>query len=169
MKAVFFAIISITAVFTIPGRSLAGPEFLAYEGKNAIHEGQGGEKKTVDGIDFWSNGDPPHKFLVLGSLTDRRHKTGLTGMVRMSELDSDIAKSVKAVGGDAVILESEDDDVVGVTDFANTNVYGSGGNGSYRANGFTTGMTRPIKKHDSRYIVVKYLPDDPPATTAVPK
>jgi hypothetical protein len=42
--------------------------------------------------------------MVLGSLTDRRHATGLVGMVRMSLLDDDIAKAAKAAGGDAVIL-----------------------------------------------------------------
>jgi len=58
------------AAVASPAISVAGPDFLAYEGRNAIHEGQGGEKKTVDGIDFWSNRDPPHRFQVLGSLTD---------------------------------------------------------------------------------------------------
>jgi hypothetical protein len=160
-NAILGAIIFVVTAVSVPTYSIAGPEFLAYEGRNAIHLGQGGEKKTVDGIDFWSNGDPPHKFKILGSLTDRRHKTGLVGMVRMSGLDSDIARAAKAAGGDAVILQSEHDDVVGIAGFANTNVNGYGGNGGFRGNGSTSSFSRPIEKHDSRYIVVKYLPDDP--------
>src|SRR5665213_3594899 len=110
MKAttVFGAALCAIAAIYAPISSAAFPQFLAYEGRNAIHQGQGGEKKTVNGVDFWSNGDPPHKFKVLGSLTDRRHETGLVGMVRMSTLESDNAKAARAAGGDAVILESED-------------------------------------------------------------
>jgi hypothetical protein len=155
-------------IIALPAPSRAAPEFLAYEGRNAIHEGQGGEKKTVDGIDFWSNGDPPHRFKVLGSLTDRRHKTGLVGMVRMSGLDDDIAKAARAAGGDAVILQSEGDEVVGTAGFANGNVHGSSGYGGFHAYGSSSSFARPIEKHDSRYLVVKYLPDEEPAPPPAP-
>jgi hypothetical protein len=146
--------------------SASAPEFLSYEGKNAVHQGEGGEKKTVDGIDFWSNGAPPRRFKVLGSLTDRRHKTGLVGMVRMSGLDSDIAKAAKSAGGDGVILESEGDETVGVAGSSFTNVDGGGGYAGFHAHGSTSGFANAIKKHDSRYIVVKYLPDDPASAAA---
>jgi hypothetical protein len=160
-----------------PAASFAAPEFLAYEGRNAVHEGQGGEKKTVDGVDFWSNGDPPHRFMILGSLTDQRHASGLIGMVRMSSLDDDIAKAAKAAGGDAVILDGEGTEVVGMAGFGTSNAYATGGYGWGRATGFSSGVTRPIEKHDARYIVVKYLPDTdqqpvaaplPPAQSAAP-
>ena len=98
---------------TVPLPARAAPKFLAYEGKNAIHDGQGGDKQTVDGVDFWSDGDPPHKFQVLGSLTDRRHQSGIYGAIRMSDLDKDIAKAARAAGGDAVILQSEESEVIG--------------------------------------------------------
>jgi hypothetical protein len=55
-------------------------EFLAYDGKDAIHDGRGGERKTVDGVDFWMTGDPPHRYQVLGSIVDRRHQSGLIGL-----------------------------------------------------------------------------------------
>jgi hypothetical protein len=29
-------------------------DFTVYEGKNAIQEGDGGAKKTVDGVDIWT-------------------------------------------------------------------------------------------------------------------
>jgi hypothetical protein len=151
------------ALAATAGPSIAGPEFLTYEGRNAVHEGQGGEKKTVDGVDFWMTGDPPHRFQVLGSLTDRRHQSGLIGAIRMSTLDPDIAKAAKAAGGDAVILESEDSDVIGGSAYANTNVSGYGGGGAFHGNAFTVGGSHLIRKHDSRWMVVKYLPDDPAA------
>lgn len=173
MRPGFIVVAALVIGLAVPAVSIAGPEFLAYEGRNAIHEGQGGEKKTVDDVEFWSNGSPPHKFMVLGSLTDRRHATGLIGMVRMSSLDDDIAKAAKAAGGDAVILASEDNEVVGVVGSSSTSVFGSGGWGGFQASGFSTGYSRPVEKHNSRYIVVRYLPDDthipdPPPDLAQP-
>ena len=38
---------------------VSAQEFLPYEGKNAIQEGEGGTKKVVDGVDFWADGAPP--------------------------------------------------------------------------------------------------------------
>jgi hypothetical protein len=70
--------------------SAAAQEFLPYEGKNAIPEGEGGTKKVVDGIDFWADGALPKPFKLLGYISDRRHKTGLIGAIRMSGLESDM-------------------------------------------------------------------------------
>jgi len=142
--------------------AVAGPKFLICEGKNAVYDGQGGEKQTIEGIDFWSNGDPPHRFRIIGSLTDRRHETGLIGMVRMSELNNDIAKAAKAAGGDAVILLSEHSDTVGSIGFADTNLSGYGGRGWFQASGSTIGLSRAIRKHAARYMVVQYIPDAGP-------
>ena len=168
MRPILILAVAAALGVVVPTIATAGPEFLAYEGRNAIHEGQGGEKKVVDGIEFWSNGDPPHKFMVLGSLTDRRHETGLIGMVRMSSLDDDIAKAARAAGGDAVILAAENNEIVGVVGSSSTSVFGSGGWGGYQASGFSSGFSRPVEKHNSRYIVVKYLPDDTVAPAAAP-
>lgn len=88
-------------------------DFIAYEGKGAVIEGKGGGKKVVEGIDFWSDGDPPLKYKLLGYLTDRRHKSGLFGMISMSGLQSNIAFEAKKVGGDAVILLYSDAETVG--------------------------------------------------------
>jgi hypothetical protein len=150
----------------------AGPEFLQYEGRNAIHDGQGGERKTVEGIDFWMNGDPPRRYQVLGSLTDRRHETGLFGAIRMSTLDSDIAKAARAAGGDAVVLAGEDSEVVGVTGSTFGTVNGAYGSGFYSGSHSSFGVARAMKAHDSRYIVIKSLPDatpsPPPVAAATP-
>lgn len=145
----------------LSGAAVASPQFMQYESRNAVREGQGGERKTVDGVDFWMRGDPPRRYQIVGSLTDERHKTGLFGLIRMSSLESDIAKAAKAAGGDAVILEAEGDDTIGMVgqSFGNTN--GTYGNGSFNANGSSFGIARPMQNHESRYIVVKYMTDVP--------
>jgi hypothetical protein len=130
---------------------------LTYEGRNAVHDGQGGDKKTVNGIDFWSDGDPPRRYKVLGSITDRRMETGIYGMIRMSGLEFDVAKAAATVGGNAVILEREGEDLLGVSGF--NSAYATGN--EYRATGFGSSIRAPVKAHLARYIVVQYLPDDP--------
>lgn len=164
MKApirVSVALILATAV-ALPVAVHAGPEFLPYEGRNAIHEGQGGERKTVDGVDFWFDGAPPHRFQVLGVITDRRRKNGLIGAIRMHSLDPDIAKLVKGAGGDAVILTEREDEVVGVSGFGNAYAWGNGNS----ANAFGSSFAAPVKELNSRYTVVKYLPDAAPESDA---
>jgi hypothetical protein len=140
-------------------------EFLAYDGKDAIHDGRGGERKTVDGVDFWMTGDPPHRYQVLGSIVDRRHQSGLIGLARMAALDHDIAKQTKAAGGDAVILEGEGTDVIGASSSTTTQVGGHVGGGSFGGWGNSFGVATTIRKHDSRWMVVRYLPDAPSAPT----
>jgi hypothetical protein len=150
------------------GSVQAAPEFLRYEGRDAIHEGRGGERKTVEGVDFWMRGDPPHRFEVLGSISDRRHKTGIYGAIRMSGLDADVAKAAKAAGGDAVILDEARDEVTGISSSAVGSASGSYGGGSFEASGSRFGIRRAIQDHESRYIVVRYLPDEPKSASTPP-
>lgn len=156
MKRVVVVVLTLAASTIGAGHALASPEFIGYEGKNAVHEGQGGEKKTVNGVDFWFNGDPPRRFKVLGSVSDRRMKTGLYGIIRMSGLEYDIAKAAAAAGGDAVILQSQGDDLLGVSGIGNAYATSNGNT----ANAFGSSFSAPVKAHESRYVVVKYLPDD---------
>jgi hypothetical protein len=149
----------VLGIFALPAVALAAPQFLAYEGRNAIHEGQGGNKKTLEGVDFWFNGDPPRRFKVIGAITDRRMETGIYGMIRMSGLEYDVAKAAKAANGDAVILEREGEDLLGVGGF--DSAYATG-NRNW-ASGFGSSFAAPIKAHLARYVVVAYLPDDPTA------
>ena len=155
------------------GVLIAGPasaaEFIAYEGKDAIQEGVGGEKKSVDNIDFWSNGAPPRKFKILGYLNDKRHKTGLVGMARMAGLESSIAKDAKKVGGDAVILVGSEVETRGYVGQSQTNSMGNArlsGNTVY-GNGTAQTITQfaAVQKQHSRYAVIQYLPEE---STAVP-
>ncbi|HEV2363973.1 MAG TPA: hypothetical protein VGS12_07210 [Caulobacteraceae bacterium] len=170
------------AALVVAGLAAASPKFLVYEGKNAIRDGQGGDKKTVDGVDFWFDGDPPHRYQVLGLITDRRRENGLVGAIRMHGLDPDIAKTAKAAGGDAVIVTDEGSDVIGEAGFGSAVASGnssSGGFGSYRARASGSYLSRQVREHSSRYVVVRYLPDppaspgpavaSPPAPVAPPK
>ncbi len=159
-KLILGVVVCVMAASTLPVQSSASPQFLEYEGRNAIHEGQGGEKKTVDGIEFWMNGDPPHRFKVLGSLTDRRFTSGLIGMMRMSGLDHEIAHAAKEAGGDGVILTSASDDVIAVGGFGSSSVYGGAGRGSFWGSGLSSSYEAPWKEHNSHFVVVKYLADD---------
>ena len=66
----------------------------------------------------------------------------------ISALDSDIAKATKAAGGDAAILQSESNMI--------SQVY---------SKTYNDGDVRTFadETHKSRYLVVKYVPDTPPA------
>jgi hypothetical protein len=143
-------------------------DFLAYEGRDAIHEGRGGERKTVDGVDFWMTGEPPRRYQVLGSIVDRRHQSGLIGLARMSALDHDMAKIAKTAGGDAVILEGEGTDVIGAAGYTSSEFNGYGAGGGFHGNASTFSGSHLIRKHDSRWTVIKYLPDASPAASPPP-
>jgi len=143
------------------GPAIASTQFLAYEGRDAVHEGQGGEKKVVDGVDFWMGGSPPQRFQVLGSITDERWESGLYGLMQMSRLEHDIAKAVRAAGGDAVIVTDSEDRVWGY----GTSTYGSANYGNGFAWGSAHSDTHPYGTRATRYIVVRYLPDAPPMSS----
>lgn len=156
-RALVLAVLMAAGV-TFSAVAHAGTQFLAYEGKDAIQDGRGGEKKVVGGIEFWLDGSPPHRFQILGTIQDERHKTGLIGAIAMSSLEADVAKAARAAGGDAVILMGEQDNVQGYagSTFGNAQQYGN------RAYGNAYSHSRPIESHASKYLVVKYLPDPPP-------
>jgi hypothetical protein len=155
-------------------------DFVSYEGKDAVQEGTGGEKKIVDGVDFWSNGAPPRKFKVIGYITDSRFKSGLIGMMRMSGLESSIAKEAKKAGGDAVVLTNSEVETKAV--IHNSSTYSSGtANTSGNMNATTSGNTTTgtfgatttaqgqsntssydtkWEQQHTRYAVIRYLADD---------
>lgn len=138
--------------------AVAGPKFTAYYGKDPVYEGQGGAMETVAGVDFWSDGSPPRRFKLLGYISDRRHKTGLIGKMRMSKLQKDLAKVAREHGGDAVILVDARADTIGFAHSGTATVNGSQAWGS----GFSAG----IQKQETKVAVIKYLPPLPePATT----
>jgi hypothetical protein len=146
------------AIFAFCAENAMAQEFAAWEGKPQVHEGQGGTRKTVDDIDFWTNGAPPRKFMLLGYITDRRHKTGIWGAISMGNLEADVAKVAKQAGGDAVILVSADAETTGYVGNAWNNPNGN----------HTWGSGAPVQKQNSKFAVVKYLPDDTLVTPLSP-
>lgn len=161
MKQLLAAAVTVFALAALPEIAAASTQFLAYEGRDAIQEGQGGNKKVVDGVDFWIFGAPPHRFQVLGMLQDERWKSGLYGLVRVSNLEHDIAKTVRAAGGDAVILEDQHDKAWGLagSSFGGGSWSGNGWGGSWSGSSFST--VHPYGTKELLYVVVKYLPDEP--------
>ena len=81
----------------------------------------------------------------------------------MSALDHDMAKIAKSAGGDAVILEGEGTDVIGVTSSSSAHVNGTAYGGTFNGLGSGWGIASAIRKHDSRWTVIRYLPDSAPA------
>ena len=134
----------------------ASPEFTRYYGRDAVIEGQGGEMKVVEGVEFWSNGAPPRRFELLGYLSDRRHASGMLGKIRLKGLEKDIAKAALQNGGEAVVLVSADQEIVGHVSTGNANAYSTGQN-SARAWGTST--TAPVAKQNTRYAVIRFLPE----------
>lgn len=174
---VMTAVAVLTAVMT-PQIALA-TEFLPFEGKNAVQEGEGGTKKVIEGVDFWANGEPPRKYQLLGFVEDTRHKSGLIGKISMSSLETDVAATAKKAGGDAVILVAAEAEIVGAVRNSfgggQANVSAFGNSARVNGSGWNTGISSAVKKQHSRYAVVKYLPDqlsrsqhDDSATGAAP-
>jgi hypothetical protein len=162
------------------GHSIAlASDFIAYEGRDAVQQGNGGEKKTVNGVDFWSSGAPPRKFKIIGYVTDRGPNSGLIGMIRMSSLESSIAKEAKKAGGDAVILMNSQTATKAHVSNTQTNTPGTAntsgtfsaatsGNsttGTLGAAATTQGQSKsatlavPVEPQHSKYAVIKYLAD----------
>ena len=173
MKAASGFVLSAFVFLSISGTGVAvASDLVAYEGKDAIRRGQGGAKKTVDGIDFWSDGAPPVDSVLLGYISDSRHKSGLVGMVRMSGLEGKIAKEAKKAGGDAVIVMESYAETIGTVAqnqgnaHATSNQYGNQTNTTGTWQGNT--QTAAVQKQKSRFAVVKYLPAEDEATDAEP-
>jgi hypothetical protein len=89
----------------------SSPKFTEYHGSE-VFQGAGGTMRTVDGIDFWENGEPDRKYKILGVI-EESHKSRLP-FGRFSRLfsntgdrDSAIAKFAHKQGGDAVIFAGE--------------------------------------------------------------
>ncbi len=91
----FIAIVSLIAALS----ACATVNFQPYEGKNAVQEGEGGTKVVTDGIDFWSNGAPPRRYIVIGVIDSKIGE----GLGDMAILRTAVASEIKKQGGNAAI------------------------------------------------------------------
>lgn len=111
MKIRIFSIIVVVAALLCGCSSTTS--FRVYPGSE-IFQGNGGEMRKIDGIDFWVNGDSDRKYKILGVIDEndkRRHPWGHLSRVFSSSgsggvKDSAIAEAAHKQGGDAVFVVS---------------------------------------------------------------
>ncbi len=80
------------------------------QGKNNLHEADGGTKVVVSGVDFWANGMPPRKFIILGVVTS---EIG-AGYGDADIIRSAVASETRQKGGDAAIQINENTSFSGI-------------------------------------------------------
>ena len=95
-------LVSLVLLFLCGSSLSVAQEFAAWEGKQVVKVGEGGARKVINGIDFWTEGTPPKPYVLVGYLLDTRHESGIYGMMRMASLEGSIANKAKQAGGDAV-------------------------------------------------------------------
>ena len=150
MKALFYCMGVAAAITACPveGKTRYEP----YEARNSVVEGQGGSRTSKNGVDFWTTGDPPRRYQIIGIIRDNRGTGALHGSAIGS---SGIAKKILEAGGDAAILLNQNSSVKGIWSQGQASVYGNQAYGS--------GISFPIEERVTTFAVVKYLPDIQPA------
>lgn len=118
-------------------------DFATYEGPPQIQVGTGGTKITKNGIDYWTTGTPPRRYQIIGFVQDKRDETWDGGHAVGSP---NIAKKVRKAGGDAVVIQSQDE-------AGKAGSYGTGLLGGL----FMGGGSKTV----TRMLVIRYLPDAP--------
>ena len=98
-------ILALAIGLSAPAFAKADIDFALYEGPPKIAKGEGGAKITQNGIDYWTMGTPPRRYQIIGFVQDKRDENQDGGRAIGSP---SIAKQVKAAGGNAVIIESQD-------------------------------------------------------------
>jgi hypothetical protein len=145
------SIYTVTAAlaFGLASPALAGAkiDFALYEGQPKISTGEGGTKITKNGIDYWTTGTPPRRYQIIGFVQDKRDELMDSGHAIGSP---SIGAKVKKAGGDAVIVESQEE-------AGKTGGYGS-------ATGFFGFLAMGGSKTITRMLVIKYLPDETPSS-----
>src|SRR3546814_17282 len=124
----------------------AKSRFTPYEARNSIVEGKGGTRTTKHGIDYWTMGDPPRRYQVIGIIRDKRGDGPLSGDAIGSK---SVAKATLKAGGDAVIYLSSNSRVTGVVSGGQASAYGNQTYGS--------GWSRAVSKQYTQFAVIKYL------------
>lgn len=127
----------------------ASTQFKVYEGRGNVIEGHGGTRVVVDGMDIWENGEPPRKFKFLGLIEDERPG----GIIPMGQLQGDIVKKAREVGGQALIKINSQSQIMGyqTSGFASANTLGT----TTRAAGTST--TIAARKNFATFAVIEYL------------
>jgi hypothetical protein len=132
-----------------PALAQARIDFAIYEGPPVIEQGEGGTKITRNGIDYWTTGTPPRRYQVIGFVQDRRDEFWDGGQAIGSP---SIARRVRAAGGDAVVVQTQEE---------------AGQSGGFASGGpfYAWGMSGGSRTI-TRMLVVRYLPEETPPTSS---
>ena len=150
MRIASFAVLFAVSISAQPAD--AKTRFERYEARESVVEGQGGSRIEKDGVDFWTMGDPPRRYQIIGIIRDNRG----TGLLHGNAIGSSgIAKKVREVGGDAVILLDQNSSLKGIFSQGQATANGNQAYGS--------GLAIPIEERTTTFVVVKYLDPAPAA------
>lgn len=100
----------LTALVLIATPVFAGAQPLSDVNPHIIYTGTGGTPLSKDGVDFWSVGQSPPRYRVLGTITDRRGDGRFSGNAIGS---GSVAKKIRNLGGDGVLVMSQAPDYGG--------------------------------------------------------
>jgi hypothetical protein len=86
-------------------------QFTAYHGTE-VFQGQGGMPRTVDGIEFWDDGEPSHRYKILGVIAGSTSGHSLrlsrilpdTGNHDPTKQEIALAEAAHKQGGDAILF-----------------------------------------------------------------
>jgi hypothetical protein len=133
-----------------PTQAGAKPQFSAYEGRDALQEGQGGTSITRNGVGYWTTGAPPRRYRIIGILTD----TKCLGVKLCGDPVNRpaTAETIKANGGEAAIVLGKSNDARGMV----------GGGAAYAGPRYTLGFgwSSAVVEHGTTMLIIKYLPDE---------
>lgn len=115
--------------------------FAAYDGPNQIVTGRGGAKIVKNGIEWWTDGEPPRSFRIIGILTDTRENPRAIG-------NANIAAKVRSLGGNAVIVTRQSSRLVSGPSYVQQ--------GQGYAAGTADVITSVTRKTSTGLIVVNY-------------
>ena len=173
--------IAVGLAVALLGTAAVGQEFTQHRGVKTVYAAQGGAVKTVEGIDFWTDGAPDKPFVVIGYITDDLAASGLVGGFQQSRMPGKFAAIAKENGGDALINMQDETRVVGTVSGTYGNAHTTGNatwngtanhsgnqtnvhsNGYANANtwGWASTGTSAVSRRTVKMAVVKYV--DPAA------
>lgn len=96
----------ITLLCTSTAVVAATMDYYPSKEQSAVYEGDGGLRKQYSGIDVWTTGAPPRRYVAVGKIYHSLGWWNCEGGICESKARM-IAKLVKKHGADAAIIESE--------------------------------------------------------------
>jgi hypothetical protein len=135
--------------------------FTEYRGQPEF-TGRGGTVKHVDGIEFWTSGEPNRRFKVLGFIDQSHYNNrSLLSLIANANNDSELIATATKHGGDAIMFIGADSVVTGysTTSFAQGQSTGMDAGGVLSDNSSAYGSaTTHANKWDSTCVaVIEYL------------